>query len=253
MRNEKFRYKTDSGKDGILTYTGEITMKEYQRIREEQRNIVIPEDHDCFYAFSKKQFKEGTERIRPLKEGERYAVTDYGLFGTREGIKSYIKALDEADRKASEKIRERCDPREVYVYESNNHESCYEGDTEAVKTILEIWGEKEMKEIARHHARLTIDQVKKEMNPPRVLTEGGLWIETKEGRKRLEKGDHVWFSYENDRGNGEKDKKGVMYHHTIGGLHPVTDKDGNEIVMEENTGETWIVRDEETIEYYTTE
>lgn len=81
----------------------------------------------------------------------------------------YDKAIDELNRsndlrafdRMHEQVRKECDPQEVYFYEFNNHESmyAYDGDYEAIKLIIDIFGENIARKIKRYNAGYSIDYI----------------------------------------------------------------------------------------------
>ena len=73
-----------------------------------------------------------------------------GLIGTQEGITDYLKQYDEPERR----IKEECNPQEVYFYEYNNHECmiAWDGDLDAIKIIIARWGVEVAKTIKRFNA-----------------------------------------------------------------------------------------------------
>lgn len=141
-------YRRDwSVSDGAVQMIHTKTLTRYNELRKEQNDIDCYK-YDCFYAFGQKQFDEGKARIRPLKEGEKYVSAGAGLYGTRDGVDRYFAAFADYDKK----IKEECDPQEVYFYEYNNHECfiSWDGDEPAYNIIERIWGE----EAASHIVRL---------------------------------------------------------------------------------------------------
>lgn len=123
------------------------TIKRYKELEEEKYTTDCYR-YDCFFAFSNQQFAEGLKKIRPLKEGEKLVCDGAGMYGTRDGIDKFFAAYDEIDKR----IKQECDPQEVYFYEFNNNESMisWDGDAEPMKIITRIWG----KEVADNIVRL---------------------------------------------------------------------------------------------------
>ncbi len=141
------------GEDGILEITGAKTLEKYQQLKYENHAPM----EGCFFAFNKQQYEEGYEEIKHLlSEGEKIvSVGDTGLFGKRECVDRYFDFYDNKNKL----IREQCDPQEVYYYEWNNHEICYANDDEeAIKIIIDIWGEEVAKTIKRIYAAQTVNK-----------------------------------------------------------------------------------------------
>lgn len=139
-----------------LIYTrgdeGEVIMHNAKTISKyKQLNAV--RDHldcyryDCFFAFGEEQFKEELRNIRPLKQGEKLISVGAGMYGTRGGLKQYFAACD----RITARIKQICDPQEVYFYEYNNHECMlsWDGDIEAYRMIQRIWGDETAETIIR--------------------------------------------------------------------------------------------------------
>ena len=75
--------------------------------------------------------------------------TGMGLYGSPEGIKSF---LGEYDKKAK-RTAEKADPQKVYDYEFDNHECGYiYNDEPAIKIIIEIFGSEKAKQVKRRNA-----------------------------------------------------------------------------------------------------
>jgi hypothetical protein len=122
------------------------TLKRYTELQDEKYHIDCYK-YDCFYAFGQKQFDENKKRISPLRDGEKYVSAGAGLYGTRDGLDRLFAALKDID----EKIKQECDPQEVYFYEYNNHECqiSWDGDIEPYNIILRIWGKEIASKIVR--------------------------------------------------------------------------------------------------------
>lgn len=137
MTNSKFTFKQDWDNDGMISYQNAQTLSEYHRLNEERRTVDLSK-FDMFCAFSDEQFERNRKSIRPLSEGENYKSFGAGVFGTADGIARYLKYSEEINRL----ITEHCDPQEIYCYEFNNYESCiaYDGDANAIRLIIELFG-----------------------------------------------------------------------------------------------------------------
>jgi hypothetical protein len=132
--------------DGAVDMRNPKTLKRYTELQDEKYHIDCYK-YDCFYAFGQKQFDENKKRIRPLRDGEKYVSAGAGLYGTRDGLDRLFAALKDID----EKIKQECDPQEVYFYEYNNHECqiSWDGDIEPYNIILRIWGKEIASKIVR--------------------------------------------------------------------------------------------------------
>lgn len=59
------------------------------------------------------------------------------------------------------RIKNECDPQEVYCYEYNNHECCiaFDGDIEAIRLVAGIWGVETAKTIKRRSAFYGVEEL----------------------------------------------------------------------------------------------
>jgi hypothetical protein len=107
---------------------------------------------ECFFAFNKSQLEEGV-REKGL-EGKKLYRAGNGLYGTDEGIKSYMERRIKQIEDINSEIAEKCSPQEVYDYEFANHECEYVcDDEEAIKIVVSIFGaDKSGNEVERRHA-----------------------------------------------------------------------------------------------------
>ena len=111
----------------------------YQEIKNKQ-----PELHECFFAFSNDQYKEGIEKNN-LKDKKIYSG-GAGLYGTHEGITQ----LFDYYKNQSNEIATQCEPQKVYECEFSNHECSYTNDDEeAIKIVIDIFGKERAKEVTR--------------------------------------------------------------------------------------------------------
>ena len=133
--------------DGSVVMYNAKTVERYRQLQQEKSEQDCYK-FDCFFAFSNAQFAEGLKKIRPLKEGEKLVCVGAGMYGTRDGVDKFFASYHEIDNR----IKQECDPQEVYFYEYNNHESMisWDGDAEPFKIITRIWG----KEVAASIVRL---------------------------------------------------------------------------------------------------
>lgn len=133
-------------RNGLILMHNAKTLQRYNELQNEMHTIDVTK-YDCFFAFSIEQFKAGKSKIRELKENEKIYRADGGLFGTKEGLDAYFAILNII----LQKIKEECDPQEVYFYEFNNCECgiSQEGDYSAIQQIANIWGEDAAAKIKR--------------------------------------------------------------------------------------------------------
>lgn len=129
------------------------TLKRYRELTDEQSNVDTKK-FDVFFAFSNEQFEKGLKGIRPLAEGEKLVSIGGGGFATKDGAKRLFEFYESIDAK----IKAECDPQEVYFYEYNNHESqiSWNGDLEAIKIILSLFGEEAARKIKRYNASMSV-------------------------------------------------------------------------------------------------
>lgn len=114
-----------------------------------------PPAGEYFWAFSTEQFKQ---QLKAKKlEGKPLCRVGGGLYGTHEGI----EALEAYYASVSERIRAECNPQEVYLYECNNHEYMYnlDGDEEAIKIIMQYWGEDVARTIRRVSPVYSVEEI----------------------------------------------------------------------------------------------
>lgn len=154
--DNSFNYRPDWENDGHLILSNAKTLDIYHALNEERRTCDLKR-FDMFCAFTDEQFEKGAASIRPLREGEKYVHYGAGIFGTRDGIKSYLAY----SRDINDRIAKECDPQEVYCYEYNNFESCinYEGDLDAIRVIRDIFGIDVAHRIKRMNAFYDLDDL----------------------------------------------------------------------------------------------
>lgn len=159
MTMAAFTFRQDwENSDGMMCWDNDKTIDRYREICE-ARNRVDLKQFDCFFAFSTEQFKQGLKSIRPLNEGEKLVRIAGGGFATKDGYEKLMKYYEGV----RETIKNECDPQEVYCYEFNNFESCiaYDGDVEAIRIVLDYWGEEVARRIVRKCAFYSIDALLK--------------------------------------------------------------------------------------------
>lgn len=157
-RGELRYYRDWDNSEGGVVMLNPQTINRYIEIRSFHPNI---ERYACFFAFGNEQFDHNLAAAISagrIKEGEKlYSSSVSGLYGTAEGIHSFLKAY--ADRDAA--IPVECDPQEVYFYEYNNHESMYawDGDLDAVRLVMGHFGVDAARSLVRFSAGLSVDQI----------------------------------------------------------------------------------------------
>ena len=151
----KCKITRDWDRDGYLIIENAQTIKHYNELTDERNRH---EFEGIFFAFDNKQFEEGYEKVKHLLAPDEKLCRFYG---GGYGVRKYIDAMYEYYDNVDKRIAAECDPQEVYYYEYNNFECCiaWEGDTNAIKVILRIFGEQAARKIKRYNQALTIDQL----------------------------------------------------------------------------------------------
>lgn len=141
--------------DGILIIENAKTIKHYTQLKDEMYHRDF---QGIFYAFSNEQYEDGLKSIQHLRtDGDKIYRFGNGGFG----LKKYINEMFEAYERQFQRIKNECDPQEIYFYEFNNYECCisYDGDLEAIKQIINIWGEDIARNINRIDGYNSIDEI----------------------------------------------------------------------------------------------
>lgn len=154
--NKAFEFDSNWDSESPISYKNARTLKRYKELCN-QRYEVDVKKFDCFFAFSNEQFAKGKASIRPLGEGEELVSLGGGCYGTKDGADRLFKFYDEVNAK----IKEECDPQEVYCYEYNNHESFYafEGDLDAMKLVISIFGREAAQKVKRKSALYDFEKI----------------------------------------------------------------------------------------------
>lgn len=154
--NKAFEFENNWDSESPISYKNARTLKRYMELCN-QRYEVDMKKFDCFFAFSNEQFAKGLASIRPLGEGEKLVCIGGGCYGTKDGADRLFKFYDEVNAK----IKNECDPQEVYCYEYNNHESFYsfEGDLEAMKLVISIFGREAAQQVKRKSALYDFEKI----------------------------------------------------------------------------------------------
>jgi len=126
----------DYNRDGYLVIENAKTIELYKQIQRESEQFSHP---GFTFAFGDDQIENAKRRLIPqLKEGEKLIPGKYGMIATPEGYKAWIETCTRVD----ERIKNECDPQEVYCYEYNNYESfiSWEGDEKPYNIVRSIFG-----------------------------------------------------------------------------------------------------------------
>lgn len=156
-RGELQYYRDWDNYEGGIVMVNPQTIKRYRNINKTHPD---PDSYGVFFAFNKEQFNESVnrlERLGTLPKEAKLCAAGYGLYGTRNSITEFLNAYKHRDKA----IPKECDPQEVYFYEFDNHECMYswDGDSEAIKIIINIWGADVARTIRRFDATQSIDQL----------------------------------------------------------------------------------------------
>ncbi|MDL2228401.1 hypothetical protein LJC25_04295 [Bacteroidales bacterium OttesenSCG-928-K03] len=124
------------------------TTQHYIEITNEQPTL-----NKCFFAFSNKQFAEGKIKAG-INDGEKIYKSDYGLFGTAEGLEETFQFYENQTKR----VAAECNPQDVYDYEWDNHECMisYEDD-EVIKIIIHYFGVDVAKTVKRKYGYSDIE------------------------------------------------------------------------------------------------
>lgn len=170
--------------EGGINMINPVTVKRYRELKD-----MHPDCDKCgvFFAFSNRQFHEGYKHLIELghiNDGDKIVRGVAGAFGTKDGLDKFFKFYKERDTQ----IKEECDPQEVYFYEYNNHESmiAWDGDLEAIKIIIDIWGADVAREITRYNASQSVDNIIR-----KPLKIEGLYFDYNGEKKQP---NSIWFS-----------------------------------------------------------
>lgn len=151
--------KRDWDRDGYLIIQNAQTLERYLELKNIKQNAPLKE-LGIFFAFSKKQFLEGYNNLVAegrIKDGDKVVRGIGGAFGIKGAFLKLIQFRETQD----EIIRAECSPQEVYWCEYNNYESCisYDGDKDAIRVIIDIFGKKTARTIKRIRDFYNIDDI----------------------------------------------------------------------------------------------
>ena len=134
--------------EGSICMVEPKTMKRFRELNSSHPNS---DHYGVFFAFGTEQFEEGRNRLIEkgyIKEGEKVCDAGMGMYGTESEIDRYLDFYKERARK----IKEECNPQEVYFYEWNNHECMFTNDDDALECIVSTFGAEVAHTIHRVHA-----------------------------------------------------------------------------------------------------
>lgn len=137
------QYYRDWDNEGGIVMLNPQTLDKYKELKKGEAKL-----EGAFFAFGKTQFEEGYSKLVNegyITEGEKIYHAGAGLYGTKEGLD---KVFDYYKNK-EKRIKEECDPQEVYFYEYNNHECMFTSDEDAIKEVKRIFGKDVVKKIKR--------------------------------------------------------------------------------------------------------
>lgn len=128
------------------------TLKKYLEYKEKLRNYCSNKT-GFFWAFSEQDLIEGQKKIHELgwfNKGEKLCRIQGGGFATKRAIDKFKEFSDEI----SNKIKNECNPQEIYECEYNNYESDYaaDGDLNALLIVADYFGKEKLSEIKRGYA-----------------------------------------------------------------------------------------------------
>lgn len=146
--------------DGALVISNAQTLQRYLELKEINHNAPM-EEFGIFFAFNKKQFEDGYNKLvqsGKITYGEKVQRGPGGSFGIKGAFDKLIEYYDTQD----ERIKKECDPQEVYWYEYNNYECCIDcdGDKRAILFIIDTFGEEAARSIKRFRAYYSFEELK---------------------------------------------------------------------------------------------
>lgn len=146
--------------EGAIYMRNAKTVERYKELRGKQFDT---EANGVFFAFSDEQYDRNYKSLirkgSITKEDIIYRLPVSGCYGTVKGWMEMQLFYRDIDLN----IRETCDPQEVYFYEYNNHECMisWDGDEDAIRHIIRIYGQETAKAITRYNAYSSIEDIVK--------------------------------------------------------------------------------------------
>ena len=151
----------DWDRDGAIVMKNAKTVDRFHELKYNTEPDL--DKYGVFFAFNNEQFEKGYKHLIELgliKDGDKVkrASEVSGMFCANFEL---LKEFHRFYRDKNGIIREECDPQEVYFYEWNNHECMYsyDGDEEAIRIIIDIFGVDEARKVKRFNACYDIDYI----------------------------------------------------------------------------------------------
>nr|UWG80689.1 MAG: hypothetical protein [Bacteriophage sp.] len=141
---KKFEFNEDIENDCLMTWKNARTLGRYKALCNERDSVDVKK-YDCFFAFGNESFARGMKGIRPLNDGEKIYSFCAGGYGTKDGIERLFKFYEDMEAR----IKNECDPQEVY----------FDGDIEAIRLVAGIWGVETAKTIKRRSAFYRVEEL----------------------------------------------------------------------------------------------
>lgn len=139
------QYYRDWEHEGAVVMLNAQTIDRYKELKDEHPDT---ENYAVFFAFGNNQFSKGYQKLVHrgcIKNGDKLYHAGAGLYGTKEGLDKFFDFYNYREVR----IKEECDPQEVYFYEYNNHECMFTSDEDAIKEVKRIFGKDVVKKIKR--------------------------------------------------------------------------------------------------------
>lgn len=139
--------------EGHIVIEQPKTVELYHKLKYDDQ----PPAGDYFWAFSQEQFDRAI-KDKHLEEANIVRVSGCGgLYGTSKAIAD----LEAYYVSVAKRIKNECNPQEVYFWEYNNHECMYsyEGDESAIQLIIDYWGADVARTIVRIDGVKPIDEL----------------------------------------------------------------------------------------------
>lgn len=124
----------------MLVSDSTLKMK-YKEIKDKRQNDTnaLLDSLSVFWAFSNEQFKEGLDKLftsGKMKSGEKITNIGAGGFMPSKNVDAMLKGLEEIENTFKASIKEAKARVEHILYELNNHEAFYTGNTESTLSAL---------------------------------------------------------------------------------------------------------------------
>lgn len=127
-----------------------MTYQEIKTKRQDDTNNLFT-DLGVFWAFSNEQFKEGLAKAK-LEEGEKLVDIGAGGFIPKHNIDALTQGMKDIENTFKAQIKETKAREQHILYELNNHEAFYTGDTEStIDALGDDYTDKEVKEVYKKY------------------------------------------------------------------------------------------------------